>query len=117
MERKIKEGFIDVREVEVNEEVLDLGLGPGESEALSLAKILECDLLADDESAREAARMFRIAPRGSLYFLAEGLKKIELNFDECLECLEELTEVGFYMDDGIYIEAVRRGRKIVKKDG
>lgn len=115
LEQKIEKGLIEVKKVEVDKEIQGFDLGPGESEALSLANELDDDLLADDESAREAARILGIEPRGTLYFIAEGLRSYDLSFDEYLESLEKLTDKGFYMDEAVYMEAVRRGRKIAKK--
>lgn len=115
VDRKIKDGAIKVRKTKIDEEIEGFDLGPGESQTLSLAKEVGGDLLVDDESAREAARILKIKPKGTLYFLAKGLRKCDLNFDEYLEYLETLTEEGFYMDETVYIEAVRKGRKNAEK--
>ncbi|KXA99978.1 hypothetical protein AKJ47_00085 [candidate division MSBL1 archaeon SCGC-AAA261G05] len=109
----IKEGWIEVRETETREDVNEFKLGRGESEALSLSKNLNHEeILVDDESARDAARFLGVKPRGTLFFLAEGLRKSKIDFDEYLKSLEKLIEIGFYMREEIYLEAVRMGRKI-----
>lgn len=112
----IKEEWIEVRETEIREDLEEFKLGRGESEALSLAKNLNHEeILADDESARDAAKFLNIKPRGTLFFLAEGLRKSEISFDEYLNSLEKLIEIGFYMREEIYLETVRMGRKIAKQ--
>lgn len=115
VERKINEGLIEVKRTKVDDEIKIFDLGAGESGALSLAKEGGRDLLADDESAREAARILKINSKGTLYFLAEGLRECDLNLDDYLKCLESLTKEGFYMDEAVYMEAVRKGRKIAEK--
>lgn len=112
----IKEEWIEVRKTETREDVSEFKLGRGESEALSLAKNLGHEkILVDDESARDAARFLNVKPRGTLFFLAEGLRRSEMSFDEYLKSLEKLIEIGFYMREEIYLEAVRMGRKIAEQ--
>lgn len=117
VENAIRQGWVEVKKAAVDEDVERFDLGRGESEALSLARKLGCEeILADEESVRNVARILKIKPRGTMYFLTESLRNDEINFDEYLKFLENLVEEGFYLSEKVYLEAVRRGRKISKRE-
>lgn len=106
-------GWIEVHDPETNEALDRFDLEAGETAVLSLA--LERDhemVLVDEESVREVARLLDLRPRGTLSVLFDALDRGDLDFDGFLDHLERLLEHGFYLDEAVYLEAVRRARAI-----
>lgn len=115
VESAVEDGWIEVVEIEPTAEVARYDLEAGETEVLSLA--LDRDhgtVLADEESVREVARIRGLEPRGTLHFLFGALADGRLDFDGFLDLLETLLDEGFYLDEAVYLEAVRRARRIVE---
>ena len=111
VEKAIKEGWIKVlraRKVEV-----PIELHPGEIAVLSLAKNIGLrEVLVDEVPARVAARLLGLIPRGTIFILLRALKAGEINLNDFLEILNELIGQGFRLREEVYLEAIRRARKI-----
>lgn len=108
-------GWIEVHEPERSERLARFDLEAGETEVLSLA--LERDhetVLVDEESVREVARLLGLRPRGTLSVLFDALARGALDFGGFLDHLERLLGHGFYLDEAVYLEAVRRARELAK---
>ncbi|MFB6360782.1 MAG: DUF3368 domain-containing protein [Halobacteriales archaeon] len=102
-------GWLKVHEVDEHPRLDRFELEPGEIGVLSLA--IERDLervLVDEESVREVARLVGLRPRGTLSVLFDALERGDVDFDGFLQLLEQLLENGFYLDEAVYLEAVRR---------
>lgn len=92
-------------------------LETGETAVLSLALERGHDeVLVDEESVREVARLHDLRPRGTLYFLFAALRRGDLDLDGFLGRLETLLDEGFYLDEAVYLEAVRTAKEIVDDD-
>lgn len=117
VESAIESGWIVVEDVAVDPAVERFDLERGESAALSLALERDRDvLLADEEAVREVARLLDLQPRGTLSVLFEELRDGEATFDEFVDALEELVDVGFYLDEAVYLEAIRKARQLTADD-
>ena len=115
VEKAIKDGWLKVSRVELVEVSINLELG--EVAVLSLAKKLGVrEVLMDEVSARTAARLMDLTPRGTIYVLIKALEKKEMDFDKFLEALNELIREGFRLKEEVYLEAVRRARKIMAEN-
>jgi len=113
VENAIDDGWIEVHEIDPRAAIQKYDLEAGETEVLSLALAREHDeVLVDEESVRDVARLHGLRPRGTLYFLFRAVRDGEITFDEFLELLETLLDVGFYLDEAIYLEAIRKARQL-----
>lgn len=70
------------------------------------------EVLADGETVHRTVRLLGLRPRGTLAFLFDALAGGDIDFDGFLEQLERLMNHGFYLDEGIYLKAVRRSRSL-----
>jgi len=113
VENAIDDGWIEVHEIDPRDDVQRYDLEAGETEVLSLALAREHEeILADEESVRDVARLYGLRPRGTLYFLFVAIRDGEITFDEFLELLEILLDEGFYLDEAVYLEAIREARRL-----
>lgn len=111
VEKAIGEGWLKVLRAEIME--APIKLEPGEAAALSLAKKLGMkEVLMDEVSARVAARLLDLNPRGTVFVLLEALEKKEIDLNEFLEVLNQLIRHGFRLKEEVYVEAVREARRI-----
>ena len=80
---------------------------------LSLAKQLGLEVvLVDEVSARSAAKLLGLTPRGTLFVLLMALKKKEIDLDEFLETLDQLISQGFRLKEEVYVETIKEARRI-----
>lgn len=113
VENAIDDGWIEIHDTEPHQTIQRFDLETGETEVLSLALAREHDeVLVDGESVRDVARLHDLRPRGTLYFLFVAVREGEITFDVFLELLETLLEEGFYLDEAVYLEAIRRARQL-----
>lgn len=118
VEDAVDDGWIVVREPETNEQIAKYGLEAGETSALALADERgHEEVLADEESVREVARLLGLRPKGTLSFLFTAITNGAIDFDGFLDLLESLIEDGFYLDESVYLTAVRRARDLSQDDG
>ena len=113
VERAINDddGWLKVLSVEVLE--TPIRLEPGETAVLSLAKKRGLrEVLVDEVSARAAARLLDLTPRGTIFVLLRALEKKEMNLDEFLRVLNQMIGEGFRLREEVHIEAVREARRI-----
>lgn len=115
IESAIAEGWIKVSTANLVK--TPITLDRGEQAALSLAKNKKFDVvLIDEVSARSAAKLMGLTPRGTLFVLLEALKRKTITLDELLETLDELISQGFRLKEEVYVELVREARKIAAKE-
>ncbi len=112
VEQGIEEGWIKVKKSAVKAGLNDFGIDKGEAEAISLSLDLKVPILLDQTHARIAAKAFGLKPRGTLFVLLKALKQKAISFDEFLECLEKLIDVGFRMEQEVYLQAIKEARKL-----
>jgi predicted nucleic acid-binding protein len=111
VENAIGEGWIKVLAADPVE--MPIILDKGEEAALSLAKQLGLDVvLVDEISARSAAKLLGLTPRGTLFVLLMALQKKEIDLDEFLETLDQLISQGFRLKEEVYVEAIKEARRI-----
>lgn len=116
VEHATDDGWIEVHETTPRATVERHDLEAGETEVLSLALARDHDeVLVDEESAREVARLLNLRPRGTLSFLFTAIRAGDLTFDAFLDELETLLEAGFYLDEAVYLEAIRKARQLTEE--
>ncbi len=114
VEKAVSEGWLKVSSAEPLE--TSIKLQPGEAATLSLAKKLAIgEVLVDEVSARTAARLMGLTPRGTVFVLLRALEKKELDLDGFLELLGKLIQHGFRLKEEVYVEAVRKARELAEK--
>lgn len=115
VERAVDEGWLRVLRVEPVE--VPIKLQPGEVAALSLAKKLGLrEVLVDEASARAAARLLDLTPRGTVYVLLKALGEGKMNLDGFLEALSQMIGQGFRLKEEVYVEAVKEARRIASNN-
>lgn len=111
IEKAIGEGWLKVLTTEIVE--VPIKLESGEVAVLSLAKKLGLrEVLLDEVSARVAARLLDLTPRGTVFVLLKALEKMEVDLNGFLEVLNQLIRHGFTLKEEVYVEAVREARRI-----
>ena len=114
VEKAIGEGWLKVCVTEVLD--VPIKLERGEAAALSLAKKLGLrEVLVDEVSARAAARLLDLTPRGTIFVLLKVLERKEIDVDGFLEVLDQLISHGFRLKEEVYVEAVREARRIASE--
>ncbi|MDH5753672.1 MAG: DUF3368 domain-containing protein [Candidatus Bathyarchaeota archaeon] len=114
VEKAIEDAWLKVLSVEVLE--IPIKLEPGEVAVLSLAKREGLrEVLVDEISARTAARLRGLVPRGTIFVLLKALEIKEISLNEFLDALSELVKHGFRLKEEVYLEAVRKVREIAKE--
>jgi len=114
IEQAIANGWLLVEKTE--RRALPVKLHIGEEAVLILAidkKISE--VIIDEVSARTAARILRLTPRGTIYVLLKAVSMHEINLEEFIELLGKLLECGFRLKEEIYLEAIRKAKEITQK--
>lgn len=113
VDESVSAGWLDVVTVDGRDEVARFDLEAGEAAVLSIAVNRSHDLvLADEESVRQVARYLDIRPRGTLYFLLSEVRDGDRSFDDFVGVLERLLNEGFYLDEAVYLEAIRAARRL-----
>jgi predicted nucleic acid-binding protein len=107
----VKEGWIYVKDVESVGELEEFGIDLGEAQAISLAKSLGVSVLLDQTHAKIAAKALGLRPRGTIFVLLAALRKKFLTYEDYQDSLEDLVKAGFRMSDGVYLKAVKLGRR------
>ena len=114
IEKAIHEGWIKVLAAKPIE--VPIKLDKGEMAALSLAKKLKLNVvLLDEVSARSAAKLLGLTPRGTVFVLLKALEKKEIDLDEFLEVLSQLISEGFRLKEEVFVEAVKEGKRIASE--
>ena len=114
IEKAIEDGWLKVLRAEALE--IPIKLEPGEVAVLSLAKKLgQREVLVDETSARTAARLIGLTPRGTVFVLLKALEIKEISLSEFLDALSDLVKHGFRLKEEVYLEAVRKAREIAEK--
>jgi predicted nucleic acid-binding protein len=111
IDKAIQDGWIIVRPAEIVD--TPIKLHQGEASTLSLAiRTGQSEVLIDEVSARTAARLMSLTPRGTVYVLLKALEMKLINLNEFLTALSDLTESGFRLKEEVYLEAIRKAREI-----
>jgi len=116
VEKAVRDGWLKVLTVEALE--IPIKLEKGEVAVLSLAKRQGFrEVLVDEVSARTAARLMGLIPRGTVFVLLKALEIEEISLNDFLDALSELVRHGFRLKEEVYLEAVRKAREISKETG
>jgi predicted nucleic acid-binding protein len=114
VEKAVRDGWLKVLTVEALE--IPIKLEQGEVAVLSLAKRQGFrEVLVDEVSARTAARLMGLTPRGTVFVLLKALEIEEISLNDFLDALSELVRHGFRLKEEVYLEAVRKAREISKE--
>jgi len=104
LEKELKE-FMRVVEVK---KVLDLPLGDGEKEAISLCLEKNVKIfLSDDKKARKFARTFNLETIGIIGIFLKNLQNKRITKKKFLDLLEKLMEEGYYISPELYNKIMR----------
>ena len=104
LEKELKE-FMKVVEVK---KVLDLPLGDGEKEAISLCLEKNVKIfLSDDKKARKFARTFNLETIGIMGIFLKNLQNKRITKKKFLDLLEKLMEEGYYISPELYNKIMR----------
>jgi len=116
VENAIRDGWLKVLRTETLR--IPIELEAGEVTVLSLAKKHGIkEVLMDEVSARTAAKLMGLTPRGTLYVLLKALELKDFNLNDFLDTLSELVKHGFRLKEEVYLEAVKKAREIAKETG
>jgi predicted nucleic acid-binding protein len=114
VEKAVRGGWLKVLTVEALE--IPIKLEQGEVAVLSLAKRQGFrEVLVDEVSARTAARLMGLIPRGTVFVLLKALEIEEISLNDFLDALSDLVRHGFRLKEEVYLEAVRKAREISKE--
>ncbi len=115
IEKEIEVGWIKIKATTTNC-LSNLELDAGEKSVLCLAQELNAKVvLIDERSARTAAKLLGLRPRGTISILLESVKKKIVTFDEFLALLNKLTQEGFRLSEEVYTDAIEKAQKLEKK--
>lgn len=87
-------------------EVLEWGLGPGETGVLSLARQKKATAIVDDRAARTACKALGVQFVGTLGVVLRA--RVEGRIDSAAEILKALQRAGLYLDDHVIRIALRK---------
>jgi hypothetical protein len=87
-------------------EVVEWGLGPGETGVLSLARRKKATAIVDDRAARTACKALGVRYVGTLGVVLRA--RIEGRIDSAAEILKALQHAGLYLDDNVIRIALRK---------
>lgn len=76
---------------------------------------MRTSMIAREISARTAARLMGLIPRGTIFVLLKALEVREISLNEFLGALSELVRHGFRLKEEVYLEAFRKVREIAKE--
>lgn len=88
------------------------GLGRGESAAIALALERDARCLTDDHAARKTAESLGVEVGGTIFVLLSALEADEIDFEQYVASLDELTDEGFRISASLYRRAVEAGREL-----
>jgi predicted nucleic acid-binding protein len=112
VEAAVVQGWIKV--VAADPVEMPIELDKGEQEALSLAKQLKATVLIDEVSARSAARLLDLTPRGTIFVLLLALKEKRIILEDFMQALNELIDAGFRLKEEVYVQAIKEATKLAK---
>lgn len=113
VDEAIDAGWIEVVAPNPADRLSRFDLEAGERGVLSLALERDHDVvLVDEEGVREVARLLGLEPRGTLSVLFDAVERGALDVDGFLDALERLLAHGLYLDEAVYLQAVRRARAL-----
>ena len=101
IDKGIAKGWIQVKKH--SPVSIKLDLDEGEKSVISLAHNLKIsDVLIDEISARTAAKLLDLKPKGTIYVLLKALEMKTIDFDEFLSVMKDLLEQGFRLKEEIF---------------
>jgi len=96
--RALEDGFGQRVEVEIPADLLEWGLGPGETAVLALAqKLPRCTAILDDAAARDCAKALSVSLIGTLGVVLRAKKRGLV--PEASQVLKALRDAGIHLDD------------------
>lgn len=110
VEEAINEGWIRVEKIngsEASKLAKAFKVHAGEAETLLLAKKREVPILLDQTHAREAAKVLKLNPRGTIYVLRLAYRNQLVSKEQYLKSIDELVENNFRISIEVYKEARR----------
>ena len=115
IEQAIGEGWIRVEKVKAIK--LQIELEKGEASTISLAKAKDLkEVLIDEASARTAAKLNGLEPKGTIFILLKALALRLIDLSQFLELLQRLVQEGFRLKEEVYIEAIEKAREIARSE-
>ncbi|MEE8167837.1 MAG: hypothetical protein V3T58_03060 [Candidatus Hydrothermarchaeales archaeon] len=110
IERLIKEGFIEVREVQKRIENVR-SLHAGEMKAISLCSESNAKaMLIDDKEGYEFAKLLNLHPYRTTALLLRFYKEGLIDYDEFCDLTLKLSEEGYFMSARVYKELLKTAK-------
>ncbi|HUT81269.1 MAG TPA: DUF3368 domain-containing protein [Candidatus Bathyarchaeia archaeon] len=114
VEQGIEEGWIKVEKVKNYS--LPMMLHAGEEAVIALAKEMKIkEVIIDEVTARTAAKIAGLNPKGTVYILLKALTLKEITLEEFIDLLAKLLEQGFRLKEEIYLEAIKKAKEIAQR--
>jgi len=114
----IEEGWVEVYEglIDGANELSDRSsIHVGEAEAILLAQRLGTDLIIDESEGSATAQIFGVRTMGTMAVLLLALAKGHMTIDDFKECLDRLTNSGFWLSVDVYARAMEEARSIAER--
>ncbi|MBD3353151.1 MAG: DUF3368 domain-containing protein [Candidatus Lokiarchaeota archaeon] len=115
IEQAIKDGWLIVEKTKKSK--LPVDIQAGEAAVLAIAKEKKIkEVIIDEISARTAAKIFGLTPKGTISILLKALAIKEITLEEFIDFLEKLLQHGFRLKEEIYLEAIKKAKKLDKEE-
>ena len=112
LEKMIKEGFIEVKEVQEQTKIIPT-LHRGEMDAISLARNMEIGvLLIDDKEGYTAAGLFRLQPLRTTALLLMLYRDGAATYEAFCDSLLRLSEEGYFMKAEVYNRLIKKAKEL-----
>ena len=102
LNKAINDGWIIVKEIDINSILQTKNIGQGEKEAISLAAKYKSILFIDDDIAKKYASLLNVECHGALYVVYLSVLKRFINKQQAKNIFENMIKDGFYVSTEIY---------------
>ena len=108
LQMMMQKGMLQIKNPAIR---LPLGLGEGETSAISLAKETKDRILMDDTPAAQRAQEFGIETIRTTTIIFHAYKKGMINKDKALSLLNQLIDNGYYITTAQYTKLIEKLKK------
>ena len=105
IDKAIKEGWIKVKDMKKS---MNLGLGQGEQDAISLALELKESLIIDDAVGIKVARSLNIETFRTTTLILMAVKKKIFTKKQAVELINKLLNAGYYIAPKYYANLITK---------
>ncbi|MFQ5816157.1 MAG: hypothetical protein ACE5G7_06640, partial [Candidatus Hydrothermarchaeaceae archaeon] len=110
IENLIRDGFIEIREVEKSPEIKSLHVG--EAKAIALCRELHLNtILIDDKEGYEFSKLLNLSPLRTTALLLKFYKEEFLGYEEFCDAVLKLSEEGYFLSAKVYEELIKTAKE------